>query len=79
MIVTKKMWLSWKDSEWVLEEPKRHNGILEIGDSIEPDHGFVPFSHSNHEDHAGPDFTIKELFRFIKDGTFILKEEEQNA
>ena len=83
MIVTKKMWLDWDYIEemeedslgWVFEEPKIHNGILEVGDVIEPDHEYISFGILNGKP-GGPDFTIEELFKFIKDGTFQLKDGE---
>ncbi|KKN59466.1 hypothetical protein LCGC14_0541780 [marine sediment metagenome] len=82
MVVTKKMWLDWSYTEkmeedslgWVFEEPKRHNGILEVGDIIEPDHDFISFGRLNGKSLSGPDFSMEELFRFIKDGTFQLKD-----
>jgi len=101
MIVTKKLWLSWPDEDffdgiavpykddpspkWVVEEPKRHNGIIEKGTELflsdvqnatetDEDGGpFVTFQEKA-EPFGGPEFTMEELFRFIKDGTFQLKD-----
>lgn len=97
MIVTKKLWLKWPDEDffdgiavpykdddspgWVVEEPKRHNGIIEKGTELlisqdfqsEMEGRFITFTEQT-EEQDNLDFSMEELFRFIKDGMFQLKD-----
>lgn len=88
MIVTKKLWLDWDYDDntpcdtlgWIDVKPKRHNGIIEKGTELvlfehqaECEGRYIAFEVQN-EDQDGADFTMEELFRFIKDGTFQLKD-----
>ena len=68
---------------WIDTEPKRHNGIIEKGTELfltdvqnenEVEAGsFITFQKEG-KPFEGPEFTMEELFRFIKDGTFQLKD-----
>ena len=89
MIVTKKLWLDWDYEDdtpcdtlgWISTEPKRHNGIIEKGTELflsgvqntTEGNSFVIFQEEV-EPFGGPEFTMEELFKFIKDGTFQLKD-----
>jgi len=70
---------------WTDKKPKRHNGIIEKGTEIvlfsnqhvgrEDDSQFITFREVvETEDDDYPEFTMEEFFRFIKDGTFQLKD-----
>ena len=87
MIVTKKMWLTWDEEDneednefWTDKEPRRHNGIIEKGTELIPCEEeifdelimFKPKGKDN-DFYGGPQFTIRELFVLIKDGTLELK------
>lgn len=75
--------LGWVSDEEFGVGPKRHNGIIEKGTELfltdvqNKSRGeggsFVTFQEVN-EPFGGPEFTMEELFRFIKDGTFQLKD-----
>ncbi len=73
--------LGWTDGGGFGIAPKRHNGIIEKGTELflsnvqnttEGD-SFVSFEEKDLP-YGGPEFTMEELFRFIKDGTFQLKD-----